>query len=281
MNKKIRELACKHEELQQLSELIDHQGKMIGRAFPLIYRQSERLNLNLGKRFGVRKNDLVSISCIDNNATNLPLLVVLSLENIELKTMQFNDYTVNKHEKMLDSKLNESTKQVIRYVLLKQVEESVNSSSSKQVANIKRLINIERKKRSFQSNSSQLALRTATFLMLNLSEEVRITDLSSIMLSNRNSMAKAFKKYFGTTIFNWLREIRLIVAAELLYSTSVNIHQVAQYVGYQDSNNFSTAFKRCFNLPPLRYRKVQTAEVQQSKKRVLISKVESKFYEVS
>ena len=47
----------------------------------------------------------------------------------------------------------------------------------------------------------------------------------------------------------------MLHAANLLINTSNNITHISMEVGYRDSNNFSTAFKRTFNVSPGRYRK--------------------------
>ncbi|WP_422624401.1 helix-turn-helix domain-containing protein [Pseudoalteromonas rubra] len=75
------------------------------------------------------------------------------------------------------------------------------------------------------------------------------------MATNRNRLSRVFKSYYGATVFNWLRELRMQRAAELLCSTDNSIQEIAFSVGYSDSNNFSTAFKRCFQTSPIQFRK--------------------------
>ncbi|MDP5215431.1 helix-turn-helix transcriptional regulator [Pseudoalteromonas tunicata] len=72
--------------------------------------------------------------------------------------------------------------------------------------------------------------------------------------TNRNKLNNLFKFYYGISVFDWLREQRMKKAAELLDKTSLNIMQISERVGYPDSNNFSTAFKRFYQLSPRQYR---------------------------
>lgn len=100
-----------------------------------------------------------------------------------------------------------------------------------------------------------LAEKTANYLNTHLSNEVNLDDLSREMMTNRNKLSKAFKGCFHTTMFVWLREQRMFYAVELLRSTSHSILNIAEKVGFTDSNNFSTAFKKKYELSPMQFRK--------------------------
>ena len=113
-----------------------------------------------------------------------------------------------------------------------------------------------------------LAEKTVNYLLNNLTSEIKLTELAREMAINRNKLAKAFKAYSGSTIFTWLFEQRMLHAAKLLLNTSQSIMQIAEQVGYQDSNNFSTAFKRAMGQSPRQYRQAVLAKVQQTKKEV-------------
>ena len=57
-------------------------------------------------------------------------------------------------------------------------------------------------------------------------------------------------------MFEWLRQQRMERAKHLLVHSSLSVQQVALEVGYEDQANFSTAYKRCYSVPPHRYRKL-------------------------
>ena len=112
-----------------------------------------------------------------------------------------------------------------------------------------------------------LAEKTMSYLKDRLSEDITLENLASEMAVNRNKLSKVFKYHTGFTIFNWQREQRMASAAKMLLSTSLNIQQISNEVGYADSNNFSTAFKRIYQISPMEYRRVQEA-----KKKVQLAK---------
>jgi AraC-like DNA-binding protein len=99
-----------------------------------------------------------------------------------------------------------------------------------------------------------LADKTAHYLKSQLAGDVRLSDLVCHMGTNKNKLRSAFRACYGTTLFDWLAQQRLQCAADLLATSSLTIVQIAAQVGYPDSNNFSTAFKRVYQLSPTRYR---------------------------
>lgn len=63
-----------------------------------------------------------------------------------------------------------------------------------------------------------------------------------------------FKKETGQTYINYLTEVRLEKAVELLNETDDKTYMIAQKVGYQEQNYFSYVFKKRFGMSPTRYR---------------------------
>ena len=54
----------------------------------------------------------------------------------------------------------------------------------------------------------------------------------------------------GKTISQYLRQLRMEKAAELLRAGKLNVTQVAMEVGYASSSHFSTAFHETFGCCP-------------------------------
>lgn len=115
-----------------------------------------------------------------------------------------------------------------------------------------------------------LADKVSAYLQLHLDKDIKLDDLASTFGVNRNKLSFAFKDQFGMTIFSWLRDQRMLKAAELCLSSNLNIQQIAEAVGYADANNFSTCFRRYHGNAPLGYRKV----MQKSKKFMQIAKAD-------
>lgn len=67
---------------------------------------------------------------------------------------------------------------------------------------------------------------------------------------NDFKLKKGFKQYYGTSVFNYLANIKMEKSMELLRSTEMSVAEVAYTVGYQSPTAFSAAFNKKFGYPP-------------------------------
>lgn len=66
-----------------------------------------------------------------------------------------------------------------------------------------------------------------------------------------------FKKETGQTYVNYLTEVRLQKAVELLEQTDDKTYKIAEKVGYQEQNYFSYVFKKRYGISPTKYREAR------------------------
>lgn len=74
--------------------------------------------------------------------------------------------------------------------------------------------------------------------------------LSDIFCMSIRSLERIFKKYFFLSPSDYLREVRLHTAHDLLLKQSVSIHEVADKVGYEHVSNFCRDFKKKYGFTP-------------------------------
>jgi len=74
-------------------------------------------------------------------------------------------------------------------------------------------------------------------------------------LSERQ-MKRRFKAATGESPMNYIQRIRVALAREKLDTTSLNIEQISQQVGYNDTNHFRSLFKKFYEMTPTEYRKM-------------------------
>ena len=95
-----------------------------------------------------------------------------------------------------------------------------------------------------------LVLKTCHYLHQHIEQKLVLDQVASAMGTNRSKLAAEFKYSLGKGVFEWLREQRLMKAKHLLSHTKMSIQQVSLSVGYENSGNFSTAYKKQFSLSP-------------------------------
>lgn len=64
-----------------------------------------------------------------------------------------------------------------------------------------------------------------------------------------------FKQFYGTPPLQFLNELRIVHAKELLLSSNIPVHEVGSAVGIDNTNHFITLFKRFTGVTPLQFRK--------------------------
>ncbi|MDE5672901.1 MAG: AraC family transcriptional regulator, partial [Duncaniella sp.] len=71
---------------------------------------------------------------------------------------------------------------------------------------------------------------------------------------SRAHLNRKMKELFGLTPSEFIRNVRLRKACELLRQPDVDISQIAYSVGFSSQPHFSTAFKRFTGISPTEYR---------------------------
>ncbi|NUQ61515.1 MAG: helix-turn-helix transcriptional regulator [Pirellulales bacterium] len=67
-------------------------------------------------------------------------------------------------------------------------------------------------------------------------------------------LARLFRRERGMSFGDYLRELRLRKAAELLSRTAAPVQRIAARVGYKDPSRFASHFRRRFGLTPREFR---------------------------
>ena len=82
-----------------------------------------------------------------------------------------------------------------------------------------------------------------------------IEAMSDIAAMSRATFIRHFEKCFGRTPMDYLRDMRLRRAAQLLQVSSLPVDGVAGKVGYASRSHFSRAFHEQYGVSPADFRK--------------------------
>ena len=101
-----------------------------------------------------------------------------------------------------------------------------------------------------------------TYLTEHLSERITIEALSREFLMNTTTLKSAFKRVYGSSIAQHMKQHRMKAAAARLTQTQDDIAAIAKAVGYESQSRFTEAFREVYGEVPTEYRKrrCRTAE---------------------
>ena len=80
--------------------------------------------------------------------------------------------------------------------------------------------------------------------------EFGVDELAKEVGMSRTNFYKKIKNLTGLTVNEFIKNIKLKIAANLLLNTDYNINEVAYQVGFKDSSYFSKCFKETFGSLP-------------------------------
>jgi AraC-like DNA-binding protein len=106
----------------------------------------------------------------------------------------------------------------------------------------------------FLSREDRLKLEQAKRIIVdNMLDPLSVAELALQIDLNVYKLKVGFKEMWGTTIFGYLRDMRMEKARFLLSGTHKNVAEVAQEVGYSNPSHFSTAFRKKYGINPHEY----------------------------
>jgi AraC family transcriptional regulator, transcriptional activator of the genes for pyochelin and ferripyochelin receptors len=92
-------------------------------------------------------------------------------------------------------------------------------------------------------------------LIRDLENPPRLFDLARAVGTTHTQLNRGFGSIFGTSVFGYLRKLRLERARHFLEQGSMNVTEAAVAVGYNSLSSFSRAFSAHFGLTPASYLK--------------------------
>ena len=104
-----------------------------------------------------------------------------------------------------------------------------------------------------RSKSEKLALMAKEYIDINYTKNITIKNLSDKFNLNTSYFSTLFHKYNGKSPMQYLVDVRLKKAAELIANYNYSITDAAISVGYDDVFHFSKMFKHKFGVSPSNY----------------------------
>ncbi len=105
-------------------------------------------------------------------------------------------------------------------------------------------------------HQKEIVEKVIEYIEKNLEKEINLENISRNIGYSKFHLNRVFTEQTGITIYKYLQNRRLTVAAEKLIKTDKPITQIAYEAGYDTQQSFSFAFKQVYFYPPKMYRDI-------------------------
>lgn len=105
-------------------------------------------------------------------------------------------------------------------------------------------------------DQKEIVKKVIDYIEKNLEKEISLEDISKNIGYSKFHLNRIFTAYTEITMYKYLQNRRLTVAAEKLIRTDKPITQIAHETGYDSQQSFSFAFKQLYLYPPKVYRNI-------------------------
>lgn len=119
------------------------------------------------------------------------------------------------------------------------------------IANLAEILN----KKFDDYGNKQKMEQAISYIKENYAKELNMAIVSNSISMNYSLFSFVFKQYTGTNFVNYLKEIRIAKARELLEETDLKIIEISNMVGYENEKHFMKIFKAVCGVSPSEYRK--------------------------
>ncbi len=162
-------------------------------------------------------------------------------ENKTLVTVLNEAYNVNPHEKFSQDKFR-----------------SVFSYFVYLISNLS--VDLEQPKTNVNNAIPPLYLKILDYLNTHYAEDITLDVLSKFFFIPKPTLTYNFKKFIGRSPIDFLVDVRLTKAKQMLVATKKGLEEIAYLNGFSSANYFGLIFKKREGLSPLNYRKNQIAK---------------------
>ena len=108
-----------------------------------------------------------------------------------------------------------------------------------------------------KESKSPAWLKTALeYIHENFSSNLTLNEIAVIADIHPVHLARVFKKIYRCTMADYIRELRIKSASQMLLKSNLSLAQVAVENGFTDQSHFTVAFRRATSMTPRVYRNV-------------------------
>ena len=124
------------------------------------------------------------------------------------------------------------------------------------------LISLQRYRAGAEENEGLLSPKAermqavAAYLSEHMREDLTLQTLSEVFAVSPSHLSRTFHEATGFGLREYLVNLRIQRAGELLLNSGLTITEIADRCGFSDSNYFGDAFRKAMGVSPREYRKL-------------------------
>ncbi len=103
--------------------------------------------------------------------------------------------------------------------------------------------------------NKQKIQQAVIYIQENYTKDLNMAVVSNHISMNYSLFSYVFKQYTGSNFVNYLKDIRMEKAKELLEKTELKVIEISQKIGYENEKHFMKTFKAAYGVSPTEYRK--------------------------
>ena len=100
------------------------------------------------------------------------------------------------------------------------------------------------------------------YIEKNFTQEITIDELAAMCCVTRYHFCHMFKKLTGKTVSEYVNFMRINKAEQLLKNTDMYVNEIAEAIGFNDTNYFSRTYRKFRNVSPANARRLTAKEME-------------------
>lgn len=111
-------------------------------------------------------------------------------------------------------------------------------------------------------SQDEVILQAALHILTDhLADPPSVAALAQAVGTYDKRLLRIFRSLLGTTVSAYIRQSRMELARKMLQTDTISIEEIAAQIGFSNSANFSTAFRREEGMSPRQYRQLCLARL--------------------
>ena len=224
-------------------------AKIIGENFSIPYYSIDNKNFSITDILTFTKDKKVILALSDSHLTLVQKVLYVNLIQANTRIMLISLRTPYD---VLEQELPECHICLYEYTKL-----SINSlikvlegEEAKGVLPVK----IGKVKKEYNDYRNYLIDNIILYIDENFAKPLTLEAVASEFLISSGHLCRLFKQKLDINFINYLHQVRIKKAKQLLLTSNLRIYEIAYFCGYQDINYFTKVFKKYTGLTPIYYR---------------------------